>query len=565
MSVLLSLGILVSPVYAQTSLKIIDATNQKPLNQVMVTLTTQEPNLTRFSNSSGLVSFPEAKPSDQFRIRLLGYKDQTTNEKAIQLQPETDPVQLAMQLPANVWLGNLNLGSAETFTHFKMQCAFCHQQGNVFTRIPRTAENWTPIIKRMVRYGSRLPSEYQKSLPELLEKEWTRLSQNPPKMPPVKDYGLNLSKVKVTDWKIGDAYSQTHDILFTKGVLYVADNIQDRFYVVNPETNQIQGFDVPHREGEKNGGLIAGRLKDFPKHNSTSNLHSLAESQVDGHIFFTPSAQRRIIEFDPKTKGFTLHEMDDGFYPHTIRLDSSDRVWFTLALSNQIGMMDRKNGNKFTLYDLPTRSFKEKMTNRLMPYLFKLMSWGLPISNWVNVDKQASGTPLPYGIDITPDQKVWFARLHTQEIGRIDPQSGEIKLYKTPFMGPRRLRTDSRGHLWITSYGESKIGRFDPKTEKFDVFDLPVYPLGSETPYALNVDRKNDIVWVTGNQSDSLYGLDIRTQKWMTVPLTRRTTFTRDIEFDEKGNLYTANSNFPAWHVEGGGPTTFKVEIENAR
>ena len=83
------------------------------------------------------------------------------------------------------------------------------------------------------------------------------------------------------------------------------------------------------------------RLRDFPKHDSTSNAHSLAESRVDGHIFITPSAQRRLVEFDPATKAFTLHEMDEGFYPHTIRVDQKDRVWFTVALSNQVAMFDR--------------------------------------------------------------------------------------------------------------------------------------------------------------------------------------------------------------------------------
>jgi virginiamycin B lyase len=33
--------------------------------------------------------------------------------------------------------------------------------------------------------------------------------------------------------------------------------------------------------------------------------------------------------------------MDSGFYPHTVRFDAKDRVWFTLALSNQVGMYDR--------------------------------------------------------------------------------------------------------------------------------------------------------------------------------------------------------------------------------
>ena len=138
-------------------------------------------------------------------------------------------------------------------------------------------------------------------------------------------------------------------------------------------------FKIPHREGDAAGGLLAARLKDFPRHDSTSNAHSLAQSARDGHIFITPSAQQRLVEFDPATGAFELHEMGAGFYPHTIRIDAQDRVWFTLALSNQIAMFDRAT-KRFTLHDLPTRGWREWLTVTLIRPIFKLMSWGLPLA-----------------------------------------------------------------------------------------------------------------------------------------------------------------------------------------
>jgi virginiamycin B lyase len=312
------------------------------------------------------------------------------------------------------------------------------------------------------------------------------------------------------------------------------------------------------RKGDKPGGLISGRLKEFPSHDSTSNAHSLTQSQKDGHIFITPSAQRRLIEFDPKSKAFIIHQYEEGFYPHTIRMDAKDNVWFTLALSNQVAKFDRTT-SKFTMYDLPARSFKEKLITKNIGFLFKIMSWGIPLSNWLKIDRESSGTPLLYGIDVTPDGKVWFARLHTREIGNVDPDTGKITMIPTPFDGPRRLRTDSSGNLWIVAFGESKIAKYDPKTAQFTMYDLPVNPKGSDTPYALNVDLKRNVVWATGNQSDALYGFDIKSEKWMTIPLPRRVTFTRDVEIDEDGTLYTSNSNFPSWHIEGAQPTLIQV------
>ena len=524
------------------------------------------PEITRFTDASGQVSFDGRDEPMEYLLRKPGYQDLVIQpppdeqEIAVTLVAETDPVKLAEAKPASSWLGALDLGDTETKLHFQLQCTFCHQQGNSFIRMDRTPEQWSEIIQRMLRYGARLSSQDQKALPEKLSAGYRKLRENPELLADPLPWSPALADYTITEWPLGDIFSQVHDMLYAEnGLAYVADNIQDRLYEVNPHTNEVTVYKIPHREGEPNGGLLAGRLKDFPKHDSTSNAHSLAESRVDGHIFITPSAQRRLVEFDPETKAFTLHEMDEGFYPHTIRVDAKDRVWFTVALSNQIAMFDRTTG-RFTMYDLPTRGFREWLNVKLIGFIFKLMNWGVPLANWLPVDRQATGTPLPYGIDITPDGKVWFARLHTDEIGSIDPETGEVTMIATPFKGPRRLRTDAQGRLWITAFPESAIVRYDPATGEFTRFDLPLIPKGGDTPYALNVDRPRGIVWVNGNQSDSLYTFDIASETWLQIPMPRRVTFTRDVEFEPDGTAWTAIAHFPGWHVEDGQSTLIRVQ-----
>jgi len=524
------------------------------------------PEITRFSDAAGRIEFADRSEAMEYLVRKPGYQDLAIKppleqrELAVTLQPETDPLKLAEARPASSWLGALDLGDRDTKLHFQTQCTFCHQQGNSFIRMERTPEEWSAIIDRMLRYGARLSSQDQEALPGRLSAGYRKLRENPALVPDPRPWSPALAGTTITEWPLGDIFSQVHDMLYAaNGLAYVADNIQDRLYEVDPRTNRVTVYKIPHREGEKNGGLLAGRLRDFPKHDSTSNAHSLAESRVDGHIFITPSAQRRLVEFDPETKAFTLHEMEEGFYPHTIRVDQKDRVWFTVALSNQIAMFDRAT-QRFTMYDLPTRGLREWLNVRLIGFIFKLMSWGVPLANWLPVDRQATGTPLPYGIDITPDGKVWFARLHTDEIGSIDPDSGKVTMVATPFKGPRRLRTDAEGKLWITAFPESAIVRFDPATSQFTRFDLPLEPRGGDTPYALNVDRPRGIVWVNGNQSDSLYTFDIASESWQQLPMPRRVTFTRDVEFEPDGTAWTAIAHFPGWHVEDGQSTLIRVQ-----
>ena len=215
-------------------------------------------------------------------------------------------------------------------------------------------------------------------------------------MPLSTPWAAALAGTKIAELPLGDRFSQMHDFLaHSNGMIYVGDNLEDRLYEVNPDTGAYTVFKIPTQPGDKLGGLLAGRLHDFPKHETYQGIHSLAESQKDGHIFITPSYQRRLLEFDPKTKAFRAHEMDSGFYPHTVRIDAKDRVWFTLALSNQIAMFDRSTAN-FTTWDLPFRSFMEKVTVKLTPFFFKLIGWGLPVTNWVKIDNVSTGVPLPY-------------------------------------------------------------------------------------------------------------------------------------------------------------------------
>lgn len=520
---------------------------------------------TGFSGPDGRLAFPERGGTLRYRIRKHGYQDAITtgagqSDLYVTLRAEYDLLLLAAAKPSNIWLGALELGSSEAKQHFQMQCGFCHQLGTSFIRRERSAEEWNTVIRRMVGYGSRLPTDLQKALPEKLASEWKRIAEHPETLAPVPVWNPTLAKVTITEWPLGDAMSQMHDMLIAEsGLVYVADNIQDRLHEIDTAANRVTVYKIPHRTGEPNGGLLSGRLKTFPRHDSTSNAHSLAESKRDGHIFITPSAQRRLVEFDPHTKKFMLHEMDSGFYPHTIRVDGQDRVWFTLALSNQIAMFDRA-AKKFTLYDLPTRGFKEKVLVTYMHVVFKLINLGIPLPNWLPIDWQATGTPMPYGIDVSADGTVWFARLHTKEIGSLNPATGEIVMIPTPFVGPRRLRVDATGNPWIVAFAESSLAKYSVADKKFLVYPLPVTPLGSEAPYALNVDKTRGMVWVNGNQSDALYGFDASRETWTHIPLPRRTTFTRDVEIAADGSLYTSNSNFPSWQIEDAQPTLIRVE-----
>jgi virginiamycin B lyase len=517
----------------------------------------------RFTDLAGRTELPAVEHPWQVRLRKPGYRDKVLPSSAVGkpvvMTPEKDPAALAAQQPANAWSSTIDFGDENLKKEFMLQCNFCHQQGSALLRRERSADEWRAVIKRMVRYGTRLSSEGQEKIPALLEAHWKKIHANPSLVPQGTPWSPALTSTTIREMPIGDSMSQMHDLLLhTNGMVYVGDNLQDRVYEIDPATGKYTVYKIPPQPGDKMGGLLAGRLHDFPKHETYQGIHSLAESPKDQHIFITPSYQRRLIEFNPVTKAFSAHPIDNGFYPHTVRFDKKDRVWFTLALSNQVGMFDRTT-QKYTLYDLPFRSVMERITVKLTPFIFKLLGWGISVANYVKVDHQSTGVPLPYGIDITPDGKAWIARLHTNEIVSVDPDTGTVTMIPTPFKAPRRLRSDRDGNLWIVAFNESQIVRYSPQSGEFTRFDLPLLPKGSDTPYSLNVDIAKHQVWVNGTNSDSIYRLDIATQTWTQIPMQRRVTFTRDVEISPKGKVYVTSASFPSWHIEDAQPTLIEI------
>lgn len=520
----------------------------------------------RFTNTAGEVVFGlEDVKTDKvsYRIRRPGYQDQVItgqdpdNALTVILKAMTSVDALAAAKPSNVWINAMDFeGDTDLKKHFQLNCAFCHQQGSAFMRNERSPEQWLEVINRMGKYGARVANDDRAPLAGMLSRQYKKLRDNSHTLAEPRPWDKSLSDVEIMEYPIGDGMSQMHDfVVHPNGFIYIGDNLQDRIYEVNPTTGEYTVYVVPHEKDAQLGGILGDRFgQRFPKLNNYMGVHSFAVSPEDGHIFITPSMQQALIEFDPVSKEFTTHKMDEGYYPHTIRADNHGRIWFTLAVSSQVAMWDR-NKKEFKVYNLPARSFKEWMIIKSLPLIFSFDAKDRPEPQ---VDRASTGVPMPYGIDVAPDGKIWFARLYGDDIGYIDPETDEISMIKTPFKGPRRMRVDADNNIWIVAFQDSQLAKYDPTKKQFTLYELPVM---NELPYSLNVDRERGQVWINGNQSDTIFSFDIKSEAWKVYPMPRSRTFTRDIELGEDGSIYTSNSHFPAWQIEDGQPTLIRLKL----
>jgi virginiamycin B lyase len=525
---------------------------------------------TVFTDAAGNFRLPalEAGTYD-VRVRRVGYQDLSqpgvaladgTHRLDLKVAVETDPNELAWQLPASRWMPLLlaRLSSDEKREEFTRQCTFCHQQGNWATRVPRSREDWEKIFKLMGRMGGIISAELRAELPDAFNGAYeehaylAKLTQ-PRFVPPPAPQNAAATAV-ITEWDVGHPASMQHDItVHPDGRIYSVDTNQDQLYRLDPRTNERKSWAIPRGDSPLGGVFnVTGALL-APNSNAHVAPHSL-QVAPDGSIWITLCLGNKVGRFDPQTEQWTIFEQKDGLYPHTLRFDHQGRVWYTLAVSNQVGMIDPKTGEQRTIR-LPARTWGQAFALRALPvFLWVGKYFDLTNTNGA----EGINLPVPYGIDIAPDGGVWFSQLNVARIGRIDPDSGAMRLIDTPFPGPRRLRFDSKGNLWIPGFSAGLIARYTLSSGKFKTWKLPIE--GVETPYALNVDRRTDTVWICGTNSDSLISFEPAGEQFTVYPLPTRVTYTREIDFDDQGGVWTSNSNFPTWQIEGPGPKLIRVQ-----
>lgn len=523
--------------------------------------------VTVYADPQGRFAMP-ALPNAVYdlRARRFGYRDGAlmaaeANGQAVDfsLEPETDDYDLVAQLPSNRWfeLALRAMPDEKTREEFTRQCTFCHQQGNWATRVQRDPEEWEKIFSIMARMGGVLTPETRKALPAILNQAYDPETAIPALKAQIESAPLpNPSGLPavIEEWEVGDKASVQHDIVVDpKGFVWSVDTTKDMLYRLEPATHRRRAFRIPNA-GMPLGGIFSSAAMLLPPNADARMAPHSVQIAPDGKLWITLCLGNKIGIFDPERETWELIDQPEGLYPHTIRFDPKGRAWYTLAVSNHVSMIDLKAGQHWTIR-LPSRTWTQAIMVRAMPWLLKAADW-LPFPETVS---DGAELPVPYGIDIAPDGGVWFSQLNVRRIGRIDPETLEAKLYDTPFPAPRRLRFDSKGNLWIPSFSAGLVARFNPATGEFKTWDMPLLPSGTETPYALNVDRRTDTVWICGTNSDTLVRFVPKTEKFTVYPLPTRVTYTREIDFDEEGGVWTSNSNTPGWHIESNNPHVIRL------
>jgi copper transport protein len=142
------------------------------------------------------------------------------------------------------------------------------------------------------------------------------------------------------------------------------------------------------------------------------------------------------------------------------------------------------------------------------------------------------------------DNTIWISDAAEPRIWEFTLDDKQFSSYEFFGISTIFLDIDHNGKIWFTDTPNSKIGNFDPKTEKFEVIEIPAFTAASpySIPIALKVDSNNNI-WIAVVDRDMLlvYNQDSKEfEQFLRLPTSE--SGPSALLLDDNGNMWFAES-----------------------
>jgi len=142
------------------------------------------------------------------------------------------------------------------------------------------------------------------------------------------------------------------------------------------------------------------------------------------------------------------------------------------------------------------------------------------------------------------DNTIWISDAQNPKLWKFTLDDRQFSSHEFFGISTIFLDIDHNGKIWFTDTPNSKIGNFDPKTQKFEIIEIP--SLTMKTPYsipiALKVDSDNNI-WVALVDRDMLlvYSQDSKEfEQFLRLPTSE--SGPSALLLDDNGNMWFAES-----------------------
>jgi streptogramin lyase len=286
-------------------------------------------------------------------------------------------------------------------------------------------------------------------------------------------------------------------------------------------------------------------------------------------LYVADVASNRIFRVDPASGYTTALEVpaDTDMGPHSLHRGADGALWVAPFVSSVVGRLD-----------VQTESWQ---------------TWGMKMP-----DGKATGIhDLSFGAEHTlltdKDGNIWFSDIANNSVGYLDPDTGNIEVYRAPDIAGRPsngslyglVMSSDREHLWFSQLAIGNVGSFNITTRQFeqsevlpmnagprrlalsddDILYVPLYGTGqlleydtrthtrigihdlpdtASAPYAVTWDPVRKVVWIPTSNADVLYRFNPADKSFAVLPMPRTGAFLRMVDVDPaSGNLITSYGN----------------------
>jgi streptogramin lyase len=466
--------------------------------------------ITVVSDREGRYRFPAARlePGEYaIRVRAVGYDLESPATAVVAAhKPTTVDLSLRKSRDAAAQLTN-----AEWFASFPgtvtqkasiRGCTHCH----TLERIVRTrydADKLMSVIERMSTYPQlSFPMKVQKlpaprigggqESPEARRAAWRRqaeylatlnLSASSEWSYPLKTLPRptgRATEVVYTEYDLPQRTRQPHDVIVdSTGLAWYASFGEQVLGALDPATGKAVEYTIPTLKPDAPTGILGVRF------------------DRDENLWLGMQFQGGVAKFDRKTRTFQTWSLPAELNgPHVqINQVSPDR-------SHVDGKVWLQDAGTYTVLRLDVASGRFEVFE---PYKI----------------------PRPNVYDVIPDSRNngFFLVLGSEDVGRIDAKTGEIRIFKTPTprSGPRRGMMDAQDRLWFGENNADRIGMLDTRTAAFREWPVPT---PGAWPYDATADR-DGAVWTGGEYNDRILRLDPKSGSFVEYLLPRSTNVRR--------------------------------------
>jgi virginiamycin B lyase len=392
-------------------------------------------------------------------------------------------------------------------------CSTCHGFETVLPMRGMTAEEWQNFLPSMTenRWGRSFFTDQARvaqlahGLEQLFGPEGTlgpsaRPDLSKVKHTPVSDAALRAT---FTEYIIPARRTMPHSVIVDdeSGTVWFSeyDSASNKMVRFNPETEHFDQFPIPVPQSNAHTGAV---LKDG------SYLVGLDRPGADGKVAGVDRDGKVVVyEFPVRPQGSRM-VVADSTREDTAWLAAGDEVWRLNTKSKQFQVFKNPVVEKF-----PDGSYGGRIA----------LPRRRPTGNGYAIAIDSKGFP-------------WVTQLDLGIIFKLDPDTGKTTSYHTSdIRSARGIAVDAQDNIWFADYYGNKLGKLDPNSGQVKLYQPPTQ---NSSPYGVTVDLRRNYVWFADTVGNNLTRFDPKTEEFVEYALPTRNSSIRFISTDAKGRVW---------------------------